>query len=115
MVFRFEMENGLPDQPVQLTGGGARNPVWCQIIADVIGQNVLVNPASDLGLWGAACIGAAAVSGADPMALAARSSEDLVTYYTSPDRHAAYGSVFERYRSLSDALRLATIPRGNPT
>ena len=97
-------EGGLPTAPVQLTGGGARNPVWCQIIADVIGQDVLVNVASDLGLWGAACLGAASVTGADPIDLSKR-DETIKRYVANPENHAAYGAVFERYQTLSDALR----------
>lgn len=97
-------EGGLPTAPVRLTGGGARNAVWCQIIADVIGQDVLVNSASDLGLWGAACIGAAAVTGQDPIELSKR-KETIIRYTSDPDNHAAYGPIFDRYRALSDALR----------
>ena len=97
-------EGGLPTAPVQLTGGGARNAVWCQIIADVIGQDVLVNVASDLGLWGAACLGAASVSGADPIDLSKR-EEAIERYISNADNHAAYGAVFERYQTLSNALR----------
>ena len=91
--------------PLLRSGGGARNPVWCQIIADVIGQDVLVNPATDLGLWGAAVIGAGAVSGRDPIALAAREVRGLRTYRSDPDAHAAYGAHFDRYLRLSKALR----------
>ena len=97
-------EGSLPSAPVKLTGGGARNPVWCQIIADVIGQNVLVNVASDLGLWGAACIGAASRTGADPIALSKR-EETIQRYTCNPENHAAYGLVFERYQTLSNALQ----------
>ena len=97
-------EGGLPTAPVQLTGGGARNAVWCQIIADIIGQDVLVNVTSDLGLWGAACLGAASVNGADPIDLSKR-EEAIARYVSNPDNHAAYGAVFERYQTLSDALR----------
>jgi sugar (pentulose or hexulose) kinase len=97
-------EGGLPTAPVQLTGGGARNPVWCQIIADVIGQDVLVNTASDLGLWGAACIGAAARTGDDPIILSKR-KESIALYACNPENHAAYGAVFDRYQSLSNALQ----------
>lgn len=103
----FEEEGGLPNKPVQLTGGGANNPIWCQIIADVIGQDVLVNPASDLGLWGAACIGASAVTGEDPVKLAHREMDRLRTYAASPENHSAYGPVFERYKALSEAVRSA--------
>ena len=103
----FEAEGGLPTKPVQLTGGGARNPVWCQIIADVVGQDVLVSPVSDLGLWGAACIGAAAVSGKDPISLADRDVDAVTTYRTSAESRAAYDAVFDRYRRLSNLLRTA--------
>lgn len=100
----FMSEGGLPVRPVQLTGGGARNPVWCQIIADVIGQDVLVNPAVDLGLWGAACLGAAAESGEDPIRLAAR-EENITRYESDAARHAAYGPVYARYELLSNAMQ----------
>ena len=100
----LEAEHGLPGHPIHLTGGGARNPVWCQIIADVIGQDVLVNPSSDLGLWGAACLGRAAQSGADPIALAQR-SVPVDRYAAAPQRHAAYGPIFARYRTISTAMQ----------
>lgn len=100
----FEAEGGVPTAPVQLTGGGARNPVWCQIIADVIGQDVLVNPASDLGLWGAACLGRAAVTGDDAIALTRR-REDITRYATDAKAHAAYDMPYTRYAVLSEAMR----------
>lgn len=100
----FECETGLPARPVHLTGGGARNPVWCAIIADVVGQDVLVNPAADLGLWGAACIGAGATGLGDPVALAARDGP-VTRYAPDPARHAAYGAVHARYVLLSEAQR----------
>jgi len=97
-------ENGLPKAPVHLTGGGARNTVWCQIIADVIEQDVLVNSTSDLGLWGAACIGAAATTGQDPIDLSKRDHR-LIRFASNPEHHTAYGAVFDRFQTLSDALQ----------
>lgn len=94
----FEEETGLPTSPVQLTGGGAKNPVWCQIIADVVGQPVLVSRASDHGLWGAAALGASASGLGDAVTLARR-DEDLQTY--TPKDHAAYGPVYARYAAIS--------------
>jgi sugar (pentulose or hexulose) kinase len=51
------------DTPRQalLTGGGSRNVLWCDILANVLGTTVVVNDASDHGLWGAAMIAAAAI------------------------------------------------------
>lgn len=100
----FEAEGGLPTAPVQLTGGGSRNEAWCQIIADVVGQPVLVSPASDQGLWGAACIGASAAGAGDAVALAKR-DETMKTYQPDPESHRAYDAVFARYVLLSKNQR----------
>ena len=100
----FENHSGLPTGPVQLTGGGSKNAVWCQIIADIIGQDVIVSPHSDQGLWGAACIGAAAAGLGDPVALATR-TEQSKTYKCDPDAHRAYCDVFRRYEKISATMR----------
>ncbi len=94
----FEEETGLPTAPVQLTGGGSKNPVWCQIIADVVGQPVLVSSASDHGLWGAAALGASA-SGLGGAVDLARRDEALQRY--DPENHAAYTPVYRRYAAIS--------------
>ncbi|MEM6939988.1 MAG: FGGY family carbohydrate kinase [Pseudomonadota bacterium] len=95
----FEEEGGLPNAPVRLTGGGARNAVWCQIIADVVGQPVVVSDAPDHGLWGAAAIGAAAAGLGDAVSLAARRAEQAETF--TPRNHAAYSAPYRRYATLS--------------
>ncbi|MEO9781992.1 MAG: FGGY family carbohydrate kinase [Sedimentitalea sp.] len=94
----FEEETGLPTSSVQLTGGGSKNPVWCQIIADVVGQPVLVSQASDHGLWGAAALGASAAGLGEAVTLARR-DERLQSY--TPQNHAAYGPVYARYAVIS--------------
>lgn len=99
----FEEESGLPTAPVQLTGGGAKNPVWCQIIADVMGQPVLVSSAADHGLWGAATLGAAAAGLGNAVSLASGRDEELQTY--EPNEHDAYNAVFAHYRTISDRHR----------
>ena len=100
----FEEEAGLPVETVQLTGGGSRNASWCQIIADVVGQTVLVSDASDQGLWGAACIGASAAGFGDPVALARRDTQ-FTRYDPDAVRHRDYGEVFSRYALLSKGQR----------
>jgi erythritol kinase (D-erythritol 1-phosphate-forming) len=44
-----------------LTGGGARNALWCDILANVLGTTIVASDASDHGLWGVSMIAAAAV------------------------------------------------------
>jgi len=98
----FATEGGLPKMAIGMAGGGTRNPLWCQIIADVIGQDILVNPAADLGLWGAACLGAAAAGKGDPIQLARR-EENIEHYTVNRETHAAYDDVYARYVIVSQA------------
>ena len=100
----FEMEGGLPTKPVQLTGGGSKNPVWCQIISDVIGAPVIVSEASDQGLWGAACIGASSAGFGDVMALVSR-NEKVSRFEPDAEKHTAYCTIFKRYQLLSENAR----------
>lgn len=103
-------ENHQPTGPVRLTGGGARNPVWAQIIADVTGTAVDITAISDHGLWGAACLGAAAAGLGRAIDLAQRKEQ---TERFSPDPRAtrAYDTIFERYTALSAAARAFNPPR----
>ncbi len=100
----FEAETGLPSAPVQLTGGGSKNDTWCQIIADIMGQPVLVSDASDQGLWGAASIGAAAAGAGDPVQIAKR-EEHHKRFMPDPAMRPLYDRAYARYTLLSDAAR----------
>ena len=102
----IEEEGGLPEGAIRLTGGGSKNALWCQIVADIIGRPVVVSPASDHGLWGAACIGAAAAGYGSAVELSRR-DEELATYAPDRQRRQAYDGVFARYRILSDSSRSA--------
>lgn len=99
-----EAEGGLADAPIQLTGGGSRSDVWCQIIADVVGRPVVTNSAFDQGLWGAACFGAAATGLGGPVELARR-EETTRLYEPDPDRRRRYDLVWRRYEMLSRGMR----------
>lgn len=100
----FEAEGSRPTQPVRLTGGGARSALWCQIISDVMQVPIIVSAASDHGIWGAACIGAAAAGAGNPCDLARR-DETTVRYDPDPSTATAYDAAFNRYLRLSSALQ----------
>ncbi len=93
-----------PPETITLTGGGARNAFWCQIMADVLGITITANAGEDHGVWGAALIGAAAAGLADPTRPAR--VEDSRTY--TPDRaaRAIYDDLFENY------LKMVALSRG---
>ncbi|MBT5295004.1 MAG: hypothetical protein HOL32_05360 [Octadecabacter sp.] len=102
-----------PSDTITLTGGGARNKFWCQIMADVLGVTIVANAAEDHGLWGAALIGAASAGLADPIRPAR--VEDNLHYTPDPTAHATYNRLFENYlqmialsRGIWDIQRKAT-------
>lgn len=87
---------------VILTGGGARNPLWCQIVADVLGIEIVANEAEDHGLWGAALLGSAAAGLMDPLTGGERAEERTI-FIPDATAHAIYSAVFEAYLAAIDA------------
>ena len=96
-------ENSPTPERVVLTGGGARNALWCQIVADIMGLTILANTSEDHGLWGAAMIGGATTGALDPMTVTR--DEAFATYSPDADAHATYNGLFETYLKTIDASR----------
>lgn len=103
---RHCMQSAAVDSPdtITLTGGGARNKFWCQIMADVLGVTIVANASEDHGLWGAALIGGASVKLLDPMRPAR--IEDNHSYTPDPSAHETYDHLFENY------LQMIALSRG---
>lgn len=109
----FDAINGLPNEPVWLTGGGAKNDLWRQIIADVLGVPIFISDTSDQGLWGAACIGMASLNGNDPCQIAKRNE---IPYMTTPDmdKHAQYTQAYLHYLAIISASKpIWDLPESN--
>jgi L-xylulokinase len=93
---------------IRLTGGAARNPVWCQMFADCIGIPVETPAGSELGALGAAIAATVATKYyADfPQAVNAMTSIDKCydpnTKYTS-----VYREKYQAYRKLITKLRFS--------
>lgn len=47
-------ENGVEPEEIRLVGGGAKNDVWCQIIADIFGCQIVCLEQEEAGATGAA-------------------------------------------------------------
>ena len=106
--------SGAPSpERVVLTGGGARNPLWCQIIADILGVHIIANASEDHGLWGAAVLGGAAAGLCDP--LKAARDEDFDSYSPSPEAHATYTEHFGTYLQAVDASHAIWAAMRTPT
>ncbi|WP_309085690.1 FGGY-family carbohydrate kinase [Chelativorans sp.] len=90
---------------VLLTGGGAQNPVWAQMIADLAGRDVHVPEGTQFGARGAALLAATAAGHFASVADASASAAGGGTSYRS-DREgaAALLPALLRYRETRDRL-----------
>lgn len=101
---------GEPINSLVTTGGGARSPLWRQIVADVTGRDVILVASTELTSLGAGML-AATGAGAFPdvPAAAAAMSRDVETISPIPRQQEIYNALFERaYRPLYPALREIT-------
>ncbi|MBD1909075.1 xylulokinase [Leptolyngbya sp. FACHB-16] len=93
-----------PVHQLLATGGGARSPVWLQILADVL-QTELVAPKTEEGAaYGAAIlamVGVGAYSDLDQaLQLIPRATQPI-----TPNVHAVYNTSFQHYKTLYEALK----------
>lgn len=95
---------GLSMASARLAGGGARSACWRQIVADVLGVQVLLPAVTD------ASFGAALVAGVGAGVFASESDAAAactrIVGRAEPDeaRHAWYGELFDLYRRSQAAL-----------
>jgi xylulokinase len=97
-------ELGMVYDSIRLIGGGARSATWRQIMADVLGRQIL------LPVNGDASFGAAVVAGigvgifADPIDAVARCCRTMSTHEPSPEAHDRYSEFFDVYRDAQRHL-----------
>jgi xylulokinase len=101
-----EQATGQALDEIVLLGGGARSPLWCQIIANVLGRSVKLAREQESTALGAGIHAAAAVglhkdirTAADAMTGTERNFEpDMAS-------HQRYSDIFQAYRSLYPGLK----------
>jgi xylulokinase len=91
---------------IVLLGGGSRSPLWCQIIADVLGRTVKLAREQESTALGAG-IHAAAAAGLHGSVREAADAMTGVqkTYLPDAVAHARYATIFEAYRSIYPGLK----------
>lgn len=96
---------GMPaPSQVRASGGGTASPVWCQILADVLGAEVATVSTTEGAAYGAGLL-AAVGAGWFPSVEAAAAAVVTVTPVASPGADVArYADLHARYRELYPAL-----------
>ncbi len=104
--FAIIQEQGLMLEQVRATGGGAKSPLWRQIIADVLGVELVTTNANEGPAFGAALL-AGVASGVYSSVQEACDATVRVVERTEPQQQnaAAYARMYEQYRALYPALK----------
>ncbi|KPA95881.1 FGGY-family carbohydrate kinase, partial [Pseudomonas asplenii] len=101
--------NGLQGQSIRLIGGGAKSPVWRQMVADIMNTPVICTEQSEAAALGAAIQAAWCESGA--LHGLAELCERCVSLDTGsetrpiPAHVSAYQPIYHRYRQQVAALQ----------
>jgi xylulokinase len=103
---RAEAATNDPVREIRFGGGGAANPVWCQIKADVTGRTVLVGEAAEPGLLGCAVVAWTGLGAFGDLDAAQRHLVRIAHRYAAdPARHAAYGALYALWLDAVAATR----------
>jgi len=99
-------EQGLELKQIRATGGGAKSPLWRQIIADVLGVELVITNATEGPAFGAALLAGVAAGVYDSVQQACAQTVSI-TERTEPDPQtaSAYAQAYEVYRALYPALK----------
>src|SRR5450755_885919 len=104
--FSIIQEQGLTLEQVRATGGGAKSPLWRQIIADVLGVELVTTNASEGPAFGAALL-AGVASGVYASVQQACDATVRIVDRTEPQLETAsiYAHMYGQYRALYPALK----------
>ena len=106
LVEGVEAATGTPIDTIVLLGGGARSPVWSQIMADVLGREIMLAREQESTALGAGIHAAAAVGFYKDIQTAAEAMTGIeLTYAPNANAHHIYSRIFEAYRSLYPNLK----------
>ncbi|MEO3756396.1 xylulokinase [Streptomyces sp. B6B3] len=107
---------GVPCDRVVASGGAANEPLWLQMLADVLGrETVTVTGAAEGGAYGAALV--AGVGSGQWRDLEESLAAVRVEHTFTPDAGAAdaYDTIFSEHRALYPRLRQADLTAPTPT
>jgi len=103
---RAEAATGVRIEELRFGGGGATNPLWCQIKADILGRPVVVTDCEEHGLLGAAITAWSALDTGFPLGdVQRRLVRTARRYEPGPGNRQRYNDLFVLFRQAEDALR----------
>ena len=104
-ILEAQKAAGIEVTSIRLTGGAAKSPMWCQMLADIFQKPIELLHTSETG-----CLGAALYAGIgiglykSPEDAVERAVQVTKRYEPNPDNAAAYDKAFERFVTIYEAL-----------
>ncbi|MEM6432198.1 MAG: FGGY-family carbohydrate kinase, partial [Deinococcota bacterium] len=101
MTADVERLSGTPLRELVLTGGGANNRLWCQMLADVLAKPLYLSRTTEASNLGAAIAAAVAADWYEDTATAAHEMTSLgECFEPQPDSQARYQELFKIYKQM---------------
>jgi xylulokinase len=97
-------EAGASPERIVMAGGGARSPLWRQMVADVFDLPVYALATADQAAMGAALLAMTGVRGQDPVDAAQQWVRYGPTAEPDPARHALYDELFQLFREAYEPV-----------
>ena len=99
-------EQGLPIEQVRITGGGAKSSLWRQIIADVLGVELVTTNATEGPAFGAALLAGVASGIYSSVQQACEATvQTMQRTEPRPETERAYFQAYATYQALYPALK----------
>jgi xylulokinase len=94
----------LPMNEIRLIGGGARDPLWAQIVCDVMGAPMILPTLGDASSGAAMLAGVGVGVFANEREAAQRCVHPAAQLTPRPDAVETYTKLFQKYRKIHDVL-----------
>jgi gluconokinase len=104
LVLRSVEDAGHEVREIRATGGFARSPEWCQMLADALGRDVGFPAGHEGSGFGAALVGLQALGLVDGIEVAESLVEVERVVTPTPEGRKAYGELLPIFADLYDAL-----------
>ncbi|MBU5626055.1 xylulokinase [Oscillibacter sp. MSJ-2] len=89
-------------EDIVIIGGGAKSPLWCQIVSDIFGLEVKMPEHAESSFGGALLAGVGVGVFADEMEAARTCIRMKKSYLPNPENHAKYMKLFQIYKEVSE-------------
>ena len=106
-----------PEEELRISGGGARSPLWQQIVADILGRPLVNVNTPEAGAYGAALLAAVGVGDFSSVTEACAAWVKRGATTLPSEDAATYAELYPRFRALYPRLRdwFASAPLNSPT